>query len=427
MLQMCGLSILLIPVMLFSEKPRVRQVLFDIALFLGHRRRDPGPHRAGHRHERIPGIAILLLLHLARAHHRVHRADGSGGGSAPDVSIPRAGPGGHQPAPAAGVRHRPGPPSHSAVRRGQLLRARVSPSDGFRRGPVRRDVRTIAPLRRRPGADGDRDLPAPVSSLADRTPPGGETGRRLGRRERLTAGTREPFPSTNSSDDAVVPGMPDGAARHEGVLMKSLFGRACGALASGVLLLVLTAAGFPANPVDEAVSAALASRGADFAERCTDEVFVRRLYLDMLGTLPRPRETEAFLRSTDPDKRAALVDQLFQREEYADYWSLRWGDVLRIKSEFPINLWPNAVQAYHRWIREALHENLPLRPLRPGPARHQRQQLPRSARELLPGGGCPRPVVPGQGGRPDLPRNPPGIVARGGPGGHGGLLLARGL
>jgi hypothetical protein len=140
--------------------------------------------------------------------------------------------------------------------------------------------------------------------------------------------------------------------------MKSLFGRACGALASGVLLLVLTAAAFPANPVDEAVSAALGSRGADFAERCTDEVFVRRLYLDLLGTLPRPRETEAFLRSTDPDKCSALVEQLFRREEYADYWSLRWGDVLRIKSEFPINLWPNAVQAYHRWIRQALRENL---------------------------------------------------------------------
>ena len=139
--------------------------------------------------------------------------------------------------------------------------------------------------------------------------------------------------------------------------MKPLFGRACGALASGVLLLVLTAAGFPSNPVDEAVSAALAARGAGFAERCADEVFVRRLYLDVLGTLPRPRETEAFLKSTDPDKRAALVEQLFLREEYADWWSLRWGDVLRIKSEFPINLWPNAVQAYHRWVREALRGN----------------------------------------------------------------------
>jgi hypothetical protein len=141
-------------------------------------------------------------------------------------------------------------------------------------------------------------------------------------------------------------------------MLKQLFGRVRGGLGIGFMLLALTAAASPANPVDEAVSAALARAGADFSERCTDEVFVRRLFLDMLGALPRPRETEAFLRSTDPDKRAALVERLFRREEYADYWSLRWGDVLRIKSEFPINLWPNAVQAYHRWIRQALHENL---------------------------------------------------------------------
>jgi len=39
--------------------------------------------------------------------------------------------------------------------------------------------------------------------------------------------------------------------------------------------------------------------------------------------------------------------------------AMRWGDVLRVKSEFPINLWPNAVQAYHRWIRTAFRENMP--------------------------------------------------------------------
>jgi hypothetical protein len=140
--------------------------------------------------------------------------------------------------------------------------------------------------------------------------------------------------------------------------MNPLCGRALAVLAFGMLLLVPLGAATAANPVDEAVSAALRSRGADFAEPCTDEVFVRRVYLDLLGTFPRPRETEPFLRSNDPNKRVALVEQLLGREEYADYWSLRWGDVLRIKSEFPINLWPNAVQAYHHWIRQALREDM---------------------------------------------------------------------
>jgi hypothetical protein len=144
----------------------------------------------------------------------------------------------------------------------------------------------------------------------------------------------------------------------EGVLMKSWFRHACCVLAFGILSLVPAILASAANPLDEAVSAALASRGAAFAEPCTDEVFVRRLYLDLLGTFPLPKEAEAFLRSKDPDKRAALVDQLFLRKEYADYWSLRWGDILRIKSEFPINLWPNAVQAYHRWVHQALRENM---------------------------------------------------------------------
>ncbi len=127
-----------------------------------------------------------------------------------------------------------------------------------------------------------------------------------------------------------------------------------------VAVAILAVAAWPAaaNPVDAAVASALEAAGARLAEPCTDEVFVRRVYLDMLGTLPRPAETEAFLRSRSVGKRAALVDELFEREEFADYWSLKWGDLLRIKSEFPINLWPNAVQAYHHWVREAIRTNM---------------------------------------------------------------------
>jgi hypothetical protein len=38
---------------------------------------------------------------------------------------------------------------------------------------------------------------------------------------------------------------------------------------------------------------------------------------------------------------------------------MKWSDLLRVKSEFPINLWPNAVQSYHRWIRTCIKENMP--------------------------------------------------------------------
>ncbi len=114
-----------------------------------------------------------------------------------------------------------------------------------------------------------------------------------------------------------------------------------------------------ANGIDLAVRAALQKHGLQPANPCSDEVFLRRVYLDVIGTLPEPRETMAFLDDTRPGKRALLIDALLARPEFADYWALRWCDVLRVKAEFPINLWPNATQAYHHWIREAIRTNMP--------------------------------------------------------------------
>jgi hypothetical protein len=113
----------------------------------------------------------------------------------------------------------------------------------------------------------------------------------------------------------------------------------------------------PANGIDERVLAALRKQGIEPANLCSDEVFVRRVYVDVIGTLPKPLETRAFLQDRDPNKRAALIETLLERDEFADYWTLKWCDLLRVKAEFPINLWPNAVQAYHRWIYEAVREN----------------------------------------------------------------------
>ncbi len=114
-----------------------------------------------------------------------------------------------------------------------------------------------------------------------------------------------------------------------------------------------------ANRIDELVFGKLEQLGISPSELCSDEVFLRRLYIDVIGTLPTAGETRSFLRSTKPDKRAALIDELLQRDEFADYWSLKWCDLLRVKSEFPSKLWPNAVQAYHRWIRTAIRQNMP--------------------------------------------------------------------
>ncbi len=114
----------------------------------------------------------------------------------------------------------------------------------------------------------------------------------------------------------------------------------------------------PAGPLDQIVFAKLASLGIQ-PVLCSDAVFVRRAYLDVIGTLPTAQEAREFIESTDKNKRKALIDNLLQRDEFADYWAMKWGDVLRIKAEFPVNLWPNAAQAYHRWVRASIAENKP--------------------------------------------------------------------
>jgi hypothetical protein len=111
--------------------------------------------------------------------------------------------------------------------------------------------------------------------------------------------------------------------------------------------------------LDELVQAPLRERGLAPAHLCSDEVFVRRVFLDVIGTLPEPGEVRGFLDDPRPDKREILVDALLARPEFAEYWALKWCDLLRVKAEFPINLWPNAVQAYHRWILMTLRENWP--------------------------------------------------------------------
>jgi hypothetical protein len=115
----------------------------------------------------------------------------------------------------------------------------------------------------------------------------------------------------------------------------------------------------PQGRIDELVFGRLTQLGIKPARGCSDEVFLRRVYLDVIGTLPTAAEASQFLKDDSSNKRRALIDRLLERGEFADYWTMKWCDLLRVKSEFPINLWPNAVQGYHRWIRTSMKENMP--------------------------------------------------------------------
>ncbi len=113
------------------------------------------------------------------------------------------------------------------------------------------------------------------------------------------------------------------------------------------------------SEIDKLVLNQLKQLNLQPANLCSDAVFLRRAYLDAIGTLPTVQEASDFLLSREPNKRAALIDRLLEREEFADYWAMKWSDLLRVKAEFPINLWPNAAQAYHRWIRTCIKDNKP--------------------------------------------------------------------
>lgn len=117
---------------------------------------------------------------------------------------------------------------------------------------------------------------------------------------------------------------------------------------------------FPQRPVvnfvDELVDAKLRQLNIAPSEMCSDEEFLRRVSLDVIGTLPSADEARAFLADARPDKRALLVERLLERPEYADYWALKWSDLLRVDRE---KLGRKGAYNYYRWIRDSLGRNVP--------------------------------------------------------------------
>ncbi len=112
----------------------------------------------------------------------------------------------------------------------------------------------------------------------------------------------------------------------------------------------------PAGKIDEIVFAKLKSLGIQ-PKLCSDAVFIRRAYLDLTGTLPSAEAARAFIQDTNQNKRVALIDRLLDQTAHVHYWTMKWCDVLRVKAEFPVKLWPNAAQAYHRWVWESIARN----------------------------------------------------------------------
>ena len=111
------------------------------------------------------------------------------------------------------------------------------------------------------------------------------------------------------------------------------------------------------NFIDDKLSGKWHDLGLAPSPLCSDEEFFRRIHLDTIGTLPAPDEIKAFLADHSPDKRKQAIDRVLERPEFVDFWTLKWGDLLRINRD---QLNEKGMWSFYNWIRAALRENKPV-------------------------------------------------------------------
>lgn len=114
----------------------------------------------------------------------------------------------------------------------------------------------------------------------------------------------------------------------------------------------------PANYIDELVDAKLQKLRILPSEICSDEVFLRRVTLDINGRLPTPEEYSAFMADQSTDKRAKLVDALLERKEFSEIWAMKWAELLMIRSTNIVSY--KSAFLYSNWLTDQISNNVPI-------------------------------------------------------------------
>ncbi len=116
------------------------------------------------------------------------------------------------------------------------------------------------------------------------------------------------------------------------------------------------------NEIDKLVNAKLRNMRMSPSEFCDDLTFLRRAYIDITGTLPPLERVIAFRDDKDAAKREKLVDELLKQPGFIDLWTLKWADLLQIRT---INnqSYNKTVQLYHNWLRDQMLSGVPLNQL----------------------------------------------------------------
>jgi hypothetical protein len=111
------------------------------------------------------------------------------------------------------------------------------------------------------------------------------------------------------------------------------------------------------NYIDREIFAKLKRMRMNPSQMSSDEVFVRRAFLDLLGVIPTGAEAKSFVLDQNPTKRARLVDDLLERPEFAEFWALKWMDLLRAEERI---LDRKGLELFHRWVRESIAGHKPM-------------------------------------------------------------------
>lgn len=114
----------------------------------------------------------------------------------------------------------------------------------------------------------------------------------------------------------------------------------------------------PVNYIDELVGEKLRKLRVKPSALCSDEVFLRRVTLDITGRLPTADECRAFLADTAADKRARAIDQLLTRKEFAEIWAMKWAELMMIRSSNQLSY--KSMFLYSNWLNEQIQNNVPL-------------------------------------------------------------------
>ncbi len=110
--------------------------------------------------------------------------------------------------------------------------------------------------------------------------------------------------------------------------------------------------------IDPHVFAKLTALRIESAGLASDEEFLRRVFLDSIGTLPTPDETKAFLADNSADKRAKLIDSLLERPEFVDFWTLQFADLFQNRKERDHDVrGTKGVRQFHAWLRQQVAAN----------------------------------------------------------------------